>query len=128
MAEGWLRHLGGDQFTAESAGTRPVALNPHAVKVMEEVGIDISGHRSKYVEEFIGQRFDVVITVCDRAKESCPVWLGSTSSLLHWSFEDPAAATGSDDDRRAMFRKIRDQIAERLTDFLAKESSEHKLA
>jgi arsenate reductase (thioredoxin) len=118
MAEGWLRHLAGDRFSAESAGTRPVGLNPYAVMVMKEVGIDLSRQHSKYVEEFIGQRFDFVITVCDRAKESCPLWLGTQSPLIHWSFEDPAAATGSDDERRATFRKIRDQIGERLKDFV----------
>ena len=124
MAEGWLRHLAGDRFEAKSAGTRPVGLNPYAVMVMEEVGIDLSGQHSKYVEEFLGQRFDFVITVCDRAKESCPIWLGTQSKLLHWSFEDPAACAGSENERRAIFRNIRDQIGERLKYFLNTGASE----
>lgn len=117
MAEGWLRQVGGDRFTTFSAGTHPVGVNSYAVKVMKEVGIDISQHRSKSVEEFAGQNFDYVITVCDRAKESCPIWPGSRS-LLHWSFEDPASASGSDEARSATFRKIRDQIADRIREFL----------
>ena len=122
MAEGWLRHLAGDRFIVSSAGTHPVGLNPYAVTAMQEVGIDITGHHSKSVQEFEGQRFDYVITVCDRAKETCPIWPGA-SSLLHWSFDDPASATGSDNDRRAMFQKIRDEIAERIRRFVAEERS-----
>jgi arsenate reductase (thioredoxin) len=118
MAEGWLRHLGGERFVAFSAGTHPVGLNPFAVTAMQEVGVDIAQHRSKPVQEFEGQRFDYVITVCDRAKESCPIW-PDASALLHWSFEDPASATGSDEARRAMFGKIRDQIADRINAFLS---------
>lgn len=118
MAEGWLRHLDEERFTVWSAGTHPAGMNSYAVKVMKEVGIDISPHRSKSVKEFSGQRFDYVITVCDRAKESCPIWPGA-SSVLHWSFEDPASATGSDDDRTGMFRKIRDEIGDRIKAFLS---------
>ena len=117
MAEGWLHHLGGEQFTAFSAGTHPVGLNPYAIAAMNEVGVDIAAYRSKPVQEFKDQRFDYVITVCDRAKESCPIWPGATA-LLHWSFEDPASACGSDEDRRDMFRKVRDQIADRIKDFV----------
>jgi arsenate reductase len=118
MAEGWLRHLAGGRFVALSAGTHPVGLNPYAVKVMEEIGIDISGNRSKSVQEFTGQRFDYVITVCDRAKESCPIFPGA-SSVLHWSFEDPAARAGPDEDRKVIFRKVRDQISDRIKAFLS---------
>ena len=117
MAEGWLRHLAGDQFEAFSAGTHPVGLNPRSVEAMAEVGIDISAHRSKQVSEFLTQPFDHVITVCDRAKESCPRWPGTTH-LLHWSFDDPAAATDSDATRRQLFRRVRDEIAAAIRTFL----------
>lgn len=124
MAEGWLRHLAADQFTVHSAGTQPVGLNPHAVKVMQEVGINITGHRSKSVQEFDGQPFDYVITVCDRAKESCPIWPGA-SSLLHWSFEDPASVKGSDSERQVVFRRIRGEIAARIRGFLSEVNEGH---
>ncbi len=118
MAEGWLRHLAGDQFEVFSAGTHPVGLNPGSVEALAEVGIDISQHRSKHVSEFVGQPFDYVITVCDRAKESCPRWPGA-ATILHWSFEDPAAAEDPVV-RRALFRRVRDEIAERTRQFLLK--------
>ena len=117
MAEGLLRHLAGDRFDAASAGTRPVSLNPGAVEVMREIGIDISKHRSKSLKEFEGSRFDLVITVCDRAKESCPIF-PSTSALLHWSFDDPAAAGGSPEESMAVFRRVRNEIADRIHRFL----------
>jgi len=113
MAEGWLRHLAGDRFEVASAGTHPVGMNPMAVEVMKEVGIDISHHHSKSIEEFKDQRFDVVITVCDQAKESCPVF-PHAPSLLHWSFEDPASVTGTKEERLTVFRRIRDKIAQRI--------------
>jgi len=91
MAEGLLRHLADDRFEVFSAGTKPVGLNPNAVKAMSEVGIDISGHRSKSVDEFVGQQFDYVITVCDNAKEACPIFPGP-GKRVHHSFEDPAGA------------------------------------
>jgi arsenate reductase (thioredoxin) len=116
MAEGWLRHLAGDRFTVHSAGTHPVGLNPLAVKVMREVGINITGHRSKSVEEFNGQPFDYVITVCDRAKESCPIWPGATV-LLHWSFDDPAAVQGTEAERQQAFSLVRDEIAKHIQNF-----------
>ena len=114
MAEGLLRHLAGERFEVASAGTHPAGLNPGAVGVMRELGIDISHHRSKHLEEFMSRRFDYVITVCDRAKESCPVypWAGS---LLHWSFDDPTAATGTEEERKAVFRRVRDEIAARVS-------------
>lgn len=116
MAEGWLRHLAGDRFEVFSAGTHPVGLNPVSVEAMAEVGIDISAHRSKSVSEFLTQPFEYVITVCDRAKESCPIWPGPTH-LLHWSFDDPAAVVGAGE-RRASFRRVRDEIATALRRFL----------
>lgn len=118
MAEGLLRHLAGDRFEVASAGTHPAGLNPGAVEVMREIGIDISPHRSKRVNEYLDTRFDYVITVCDRAKETCPVF-PVASSQLHWSFDDPAAAQGSAEERRAVFRRVRDEIAEHIRRFIA---------
>lgn len=117
MAEGWLRHMAGDRFEVFSAGTNPVGLNAGSVHAMTEVGVDISGHRSKHVSEFREEAFDYVITVCDRAKEFCPMWLGPTH-LLHWSFDDPAATSDSDDARRRLFRRVRDEIALQVRRFL----------
>ncbi|WP_447972172.1 arsenate reductase ArsC [Nitrospira sp. Kam-Ns4a] len=121
MAEGWLRHLAGDRFDAASAGTHPVGLNLEAVAVMQERGVDISRHRSKSVEEFTGQRFDYVITVCDRARESCPLFPGAARSL-HWSFDDPAATQGPLEERLAVFRRVRDEIAARIGEFIRESS------
>lgn len=115
MAEGLLRHLAGDRFEVFSAGTRPAGLNPNAVEVMCEIGIDIAGSRSKSVDEFAGQQFDYVFTVCDNAKESCPIFPGA-GRRLHHSFEDPAAAPR--DQQAMIFRKVRDQIAARLREFI----------
>ena len=116
MAEGILRHLAGDRFEVESAGTDPSHVRPEAIRVMAEIGIDISSHRSKSVDEFAGQKFDFVITVCDNAKESCPIFPGETDRV-HWSFDDPAAVEGTEEVRLAAFRTIRDQIEERLVRF-----------
>ena len=116
MAEGILRHLAGDRFEVESAGTDPSHVRPEAIRVMAEIGIDISSHRSKSVDEFAGQKFDFVITVCDNAKESCPIFPGETDRI-HWSFDDPAAVEGTEEVRLAAFRTIRDQIEERLVRF-----------
>ena len=115
MAEGLLRHFAGDRFEVFSAGTRPVGLNPNAVTAMAELGISIAGSRSKSVDEFTGQQFDYVFTVCDSAKESCPIFPGG-GRRLHHSCEDPAAAPA--DQQLGVFRKVRDQIAERLQQFL----------
>ena len=117
MAEGWLRHLAGDRFDAASAGTHPVGLNQRAVTVMKEVGVDISRHRSTRMDELLGQRFDYVITVCDRAKKTCPMFPGATS-VLHWSFDDPADAQGEEEARLAVFRRVRDEIAQRVRTFV----------
>ena len=112
MAEGLLRHEGGDRFEVFSAGTRPKSVRPEAIEAMAEIGIDISKHRSKPVDEFVGQDLDYVITVCSNAKETCPVFPGATR-LLHWPFDDPAAVEGLD-----AFRRIRDQIHARIMVFL----------
>ena len=117
MAEGLLRHEGGDRFEVFSAGTRPTNVRREAVDVMNELGIDISGQWSKSVAEFAGQSLDFVVTVCDSARETCPFFPGA-GKRLHWAFEDPAAVPGSDDERMAAFRRIRDQIHGRIRSFL----------
>jgi arsenate reductase len=116
MAEGLLRHDAGELFDVESAGTKPSLVRPEAIAVMKELGIDISGHRSKHVDEFKGRHFDYVITVCDNAKEACPVFLGTTNRLHH-SFDDPAALNGSDEERLAVFRRVRDGLRSYLSEF-----------
>jgi arsenate reductase len=116
MAEGLLRHDAGGQFEVESAGTKPGIVRPEAVSVMRELGVDISGHRSKHVNQFDGERFDYVITVCDDAKESCPVFLNA-AKRLHQSFEDPAAVNGSEEERLVVFRRVRDELREYLREF-----------
>ena len=113
MAEGLLRHDAGDKFEVASAGTQPGKLRAEAVEVMKEIGIDISRHHSKLVEEFADQAFDYVLTVCDHAKETCPIYPGHTNRLHH-SFEDPAAVEGSEQERLSVFRKVRDQIRDFL--------------
>ena len=118
MAEGVLRDRAGDRYEVVSAGTRPSQVRPEAIAVMRELGIDISGHRSKSVDEFAGQPFDYVITVCDNAKESCPVFPGK-ARRIHWSFEDPAAVEGPEDERLHAFRRVRDQIRTRIETFAA---------
>ena len=122
MAEGWLRRLAGDQFDVVSAGTHPVGLNPYAVAVMQERGVDISNHTSERVEPYLQQKFDYVITVCDRAQETCPIFPGA-SSLLHWSFNDPAKAKGTFEQQISVFRQIRDEIAERIRRFIKEDMS-----
>ncbi len=113
MAEGLLRHDAGDGFEVASAGVAPSHVRPEAIEAMREIGIDISGHRSKSVDEFRGQDFDYVITVCDNANEQCPIFPGKTKRI-HWSFEDPAAVQGDEVKRLAKFRLVRDQIRESL--------------
>lgn len=117
MAEGWLRALAGDQFEVHSAGTLPSRVHPLAIDVMRECGIDLSSHRSKSVEEYAGQPFGTVITVCDHARESCPAFPGCTR-CLHWSLEDPAAVQGPRDSQYEVFRRVRDEIRHRLQTFL----------
>jgi len=120
MAEGWLRHFAGSRAEVFSAGTKPAVLNPMAVSAMREAGVDISGHQSKHVDDLVNQDFLFVITVCDSAREACPVFPGALYQL-HWSFEDPAAATGSDEERMAVFRRVRDEIRERVQEFAKRE-------
>ena len=126
MAEGLLRHEAGDRFQVYSAGTKPSIVRPEAITVMNEIGIDISGHRSKSVDEFVGQDLDFVITVCDNAQESCPVFPAKTLRM-HWPFQDPAAVQGSDEEREAAFRKVRDQIHGRIMVFLGEAKSQDDL-
>jgi arsenate reductase (thioredoxin) len=113
MAEGYLRHVAGDEFEALSAGIEPKGLNLLAVEAMQEIGIDISQQKSKDVREFLGQAIPYVITVCDNAKERCPIF-PRTFKFLHWSFDDPAAVAGSHDEKLAVFRRVRDEIANRI--------------
>ncbi len=117
MAEGLLRYFGNSRFEVYSAGVNPSFVHPLAIKVMKEIGIDISNHRSKSVAEFLGQTFDYVITVCDKAKESCPNFPGEVKKI-HWSFEDPAEATGTEEERLKVFRKVRDEIKEHILSFI----------
>jgi arsenate reductase len=119
MAEGLLRHFGNDagqRFEVESAGTRPSRIRPEALSVMRELGIDISGHRSKSVDEFASQPFDYVLTVCDNARESCPIYPGH-ANRLHRSFEDPGAVAGDAQTRLAAFRRVGDEIRGYLRTF-----------
>lgn len=116
MAEGLLRHDAGDRFDVASAGVDPGRVRPEALAVMKEIGIDISGHRSKHVDEFAAQAFDYVLTVCDRANESCPVLPGQ-GERLHRAFQDPAALQGDERERLAAFRRVRDEIREYLKTF-----------
>jgi arsenate reductase len=114
-----LRCDGGDAFEVESAGVKPGSVRPEAIQAMREIGIDISGHRSKSLDELIGQEFDTVITVCDNAKETCPVFPGKTERV-HRSFEDPPPpGAGSDEERLYIFRRVRDEIREWMKDFIA---------
>jgi arsenate reductase len=116
MAEGLLRHDAGNVYEVFSAGTKPSHVRPEAIAVMREVGIDISGHRSRSVDEFAGQEFDYVITVCDNAKESCPIFPAKTKRV-YWSIADPAAVQGSEEERLTAFRRVRDELRARLQAF-----------
>ena len=116
MAEGFLRHMAGDRFEVFSAGVKPTQVNPLAVKVMAEAGVDISKHRSKSAMEFIGQQFDYIITVCDNAKQTCPVFPGKHEKI-HWDLEDPAEAQGSEEERIVVFRTIRDEIRKKIEEW-----------
>ena len=113
MAEGLLRHLAGDRFEVMSAGTEATHIRPLAIRAMEEIGIDISGQKPKTLERYLGEPFDYVITVCDDANEACPFFPGARNRL-HWSLEDPSWAEGSEDERLAIFRRVRDEIRERI--------------
>lgn len=118
MAEAWLRQLAGDRFTVFSAGLEPHGVNPFTIQVMEETGYDMSEHRSKHLDEFIGKiDFDYLITVCGNADERCPVFPGM-GTRIHWPFEDPAAYQGTDEEKLAFFQKIRDQVKTKIQDWL----------
>ena len=116
MAEGLMRAAWGDRFEIASAGTRPSLVRPEAIEAMRELGIDLSAHRSKSVDEFLGQDFAYIFTVCDHARDACPVFPGR-AARVHWSFEDPAAVAGPPEERLAAFRRIRDEIQARIRDF-----------
>lgn len=118
MAEGFWRHLGGDRWEVFSAGVDPKGVNPVAVKVMAEVGVDIGSHRSKNVTEFHGQPFDLVVTVCDNAAAACPSFAGARQQL-HWPFEDPPHSAVADETQLAAWRRVRDQIRTRISEYLA---------
>jgi arsenate reductase len=121
MAEGLLRHDAGDRFEVFSAGVRPSSVRPEAIAVMKELDIDLSGHCSKHVDEFAGENFDCVLTVCDKARESCPIFPGATR-MIHKGFMDPAAFQGPAEEQLALFRKVRDQIREYLRTLPSMES------
>ena len=119
MAEGLLRHCCGERLQVYSAGLEPTEVHPLAIKAMAEIGIDISGQSSKSVLDFLGKvHFGYIITVCSKAEQQCPTF-PDVSVRLHWPFDDPASATGSEEERLAKFREVRDQIAERLRRWLA---------
>ena len=121
MAEGWLRHLGGDRFEALSAGAKPAGyVHPLAIEVMAEVGVDISQHRSKSIDQFDGQSLDLLVTVCGNARESCPMYAGAKQQV-HWGFDDPAHANGTKPEQLAVFRRVRDEIRRRIELFLKEE-------
>ena len=126
MAEGLLRHIAGDRFKVQSAGVTPGSVRPEAIEAMVEIGIDISKHRSKSVDEFIGQDFDYIITVCDNAKETCPVFPGK-AVCIHKNFDDPPpASVGDYDSRMIIFRRVRDEIRDWLKQFIkTDEGKEH---
>jgi len=117
MAEGLLRHYADDSMTAASAGTRPAGLNPLAIEAMHEVEVDISRQRSKHVDTLRDEPFDYVITVCDHARANCPLFPGSAVTL-HWGLDDPAEAEGSGEEKMAVFRRVRDEIATLVREFV----------
>ena len=123
MAEAFLRKYGGENFEAHSAGLKPAGMNPFTVKVMQEVGIDVSGQQSKGVEVYLGKvLFQNLITVCDDADKNCPTTWPGISKREHWSFQDPAAFEGPDDEKLARFRKIRDQIEAKIKSWVASQT------
>lgn len=119
MAEGFFRHYGGDRIDVFSAGTEPKSVDPTAVRVMKEIGIDISRQTSNHASEYLDRPFDYVITVCDNAARNCPRFPG-LGTRLHWPFDDPAKVTGSEEQRLAVFRRIRDEIGIRIKNWLEK--------
>ena len=123
MAEGLWQKLGEGAWDSYSAGSKPAGyVHPMAVEVMQEMGVNLSTNRSKHVDEFAGQPFDLVVTVCDSAKESCPIFPGA-KQMLHWPFEDPAHAEGATNERLAVFRRVRDEIAAQIKTYVAAEAA-----
>ncbi len=118
MAQGWLRSLGGSDYDVYSAGTTPTEVNPLAIEAMGEVDVDISAQTSDGVERYVDQPFHLVVTVCDRAKENCPVF-SNAPRMLHWGFDDPADAEGTGEERMVVFRRVRDEIKERVSLYLS---------
>lgn len=116
MAEGYLRHIAGDRFEVESAGTIASFVRPQAIAVMTEIGIDISNHTSKSLEQFLSQQFDHVITVCDNAGQNCPIFPGN-ANRIRWSFDDPAEGKGSEAEQLELFRRVRNEVAVKLDEF-----------
>ena len=120
MAEAFLRKYGDNRFEAYSAGLEPDVINLYVYQVMEEVGLDLAGQRSKSISEYMGKvHFGYLITVCANAEEKCPAVFPGMGQRLHWPFEDPAASEGSDEEKRKKFREVRDQIEQRIKDWLA---------
>ena len=125
MAEGFLRSLGGGQFESLSAGAKPAGyVHPLAIEAMKEAGVDISKHTSKPIGDFAGQKLDYLITVCDKAREACPTFSGAAKTL-HWSFDDPAHATGTDEEKMRVFRRVREEIKQRIRLFLTASSGKN---
>lgn len=122
MAEGFTRHYLDDYFDVYSAGIKPKGINTHAIRAMVELGIDITDQSSKSVEKFISEEFDLVVTLCDDARENCPVFPG-IREIIHLRFEDPAAGAGGDEELLKIFRKVRDDIKEKLLDYLKEKYS-----
>jgi arsenate reductase len=117
MAEGWLRHLAGSDYEVHSAGTQASAVRPLAIRAMAEAGVDITGHKSKILDRYLSQPWDYVITVCDQANESCP-FFPAGKQRLHWSFPDPSLATGSEERQLEVYRRVRDEIRQRIEQFI----------
>jgi arsenate reductase len=119
MAEAFLKKYGGDQFEAYSAGLEPKGIHPYTERVMEEIGVSLSGQYSKHVKEYMGRvHFGYLITVCDEAEKNCPTVFPGIARRIHWSFEDPAASVGSDQEKLAKFREVRDRIDKRIKAWL----------
>jgi arsenate reductase len=124
MAEAFLRKYAGDRFEAHSAGLEPKGMNPLTIKVMEEVGVDMSGHTSKGFETYLGKMlFQYLVTVCDDAEKNCPTTWPGVSDRLHWNFEDPATFIGSDEEKLTKFRQVRDQIDQKVKAWIAEQTT-----
>ena len=119
MAHGWLAHLGGKDFEVYSAGIETHGVNPLAIKAMKDAGVDISANTSNCIDEYLDQKLDLLVSVCSGAKEACPVFTGTVKDRQHWPFDDPAEATGTEDEVLAEFRRIRDEIEVKITEWVA---------